>query len=160
MSEYTKILKVSPLGDGDNWILLEDFKYYDEEILGNEEEPFWITVPPKFMTDFTSVPPILRSLVSKWGKHGNATVLHDYLYWTQQCTRREADDIFRHGMKVMNVNRLRAFLIYWAVRLGGWNAWRGNTHKKLKGWNRVAARWPEKATDTPDDLQSIKPAQE
>ena len=117
MSEYTKILKVSPLGDGDNWILLEDFKYYDEEVLGNKEEPYWITVPPKFMTDFTSVPPIFRSFVSKWGKHGNATVLHDYLYWTQQCTRKEADDIFRGGMKIMEVGGLRAFSIYWTENI-------------------------------------------
>ena len=33
------------------------------------------------MTDFASVPPVFRSLVSNWGKHGNAAVLHDYLYW-------------------------------------------------------------------------------
>ena len=89
MSDFTKILKVSPLGDGDNWILLEEFKYYDTRILGIENESYWITVPPRFMTDFASVPPIFRSLVSKWGKHGNATVLHDYLYWEQEITKSQ-----------------------------------------------------------------------
>ena len=157
MSEYTKILKVSPLGDGENWILLEDFKYYDELVLGNKEVPYWITVPPKFMTDFASVPPIFRSIISKWGKHGNATVLHDYLYWMQQCTRKEADDIFRDAMKVMEASALKTSIIYRAVRLGGRFAWRGNTQKKKEGWNRVAARWPEKATDKPGDLQSASP---
>ncbi len=147
------MLKVSPLGDGKNWILLEEFKYYDDKVIGNQKEPYWVNVEAKFMTDFASVPPIFRSLVSKWGKHGNATVLHDYLYWTQQCTRKEADNIFRDGMKVMNVRAWRRFLIYWAVRLGAWGAWRGNIQKKNQGWNRVALRWPKKASDTPKDLQ-------
>ena len=154
MSEFTKILNVSPLGDGHNWILLEEFNYYDDRVIGNTNEYYWVGVEPKFMTDFASVPPIFRSLVSKWGKHGNATVLHDYLYWTQQCTRKEADDIFRDGMKVMEVRAWRRFLIYWAVRLGGWGAWRGNIQKKKQGWNRVALKWPEKAFDTPEDLQA------
>ncbi len=153
MSEFTKILKVSPLGDGKNWILLEEFKYYDDKVIGNTNEYYWVEVEPKFMTDFASVPPIFRSLISKWGKYGNATVLHDYLYWTQQCTRKEADDIFRDGMKVMEVRAWRRFLIYWAVRLGGWGAWRGNIQKKNQGWNRVALKWPEKAFDAPEDLQ-------
>ena len=155
MSEFTKILKVSPLGDGDNWILLQDFKYYDTRGIGSEDEPYWITVPPKFMTDFASVPPIFRSLVSKWGKHGNATVLHDYLYCEQKLTnsQKKADDIFLDAMKVMEVKAWRRFLIYWAVRLGGAAAWRGNTKKRNRGWNRIAARWPEKAKDKPEDLQ-------
>ena len=53
MSEFTKILKVSPLGDGDNWILLEEFKYYDTKVMGKENEPYWITVPPKFQKEQT-----------------------------------------------------------------------------------------------------------
>lgn len=155
MSDFTKVLKVSPLGDGVNWILLEEFKYYDTIVLGSEAEPYWITVPPKFMTDFASVPPIFRSLVSNWGKHGNAAVLHDYLYWEQNLTnsRKKADDIFLEAMKVMEVKAWRIFIVYWSVRLGGACAWRANIKKKKRGWNRVAARWPKKATDKPKDLQ-------
>ena len=153
MSEFTKILKVSPLGDGKNWILLEEFKYYDEEVLGSKKEPYWITVPPKFMTDFASVPPIFRSFISKWGKHGNATVLHDYLYWTQQCTRKEADKIFKEAMEVFGVHPLRKWIIYLAVSWFGCFAWKGNIKLRERRFNRVAARLPDKATDTPENLQ-------
>jgi hypothetical protein len=156
MSDFTKILKVSPLGDGDNWILLEEFKYYDTRVIGSEAEPYWITVPPKLMTDFASVPPVFRSLVSNWGKHGNAAVLHDYLYWEQKLTKshKKADDIFLDAMKVMEVKAWRRFIVYWSVRLGGAAAWRGNIKKRNRGWNRIAARWPEKAKDKPKDLQT------
>lgn len=153
MSEFTKILKVSPLGDGKNWILLEEFKFYDDKVKGNVNEYYWIVVEPKFITDFASVPPVFRSLVSKWGKYGNATVLHDYLYWTQRCTRKEADKIFREAMEVFGVKSLRKWLIYLAVSWFGMFAWKGNIKLRERGFNRVANRWPEKATDTPDDLQ-------
>ncbi len=153
MSEFTKILKVSPLGDGKNWILLEEFKYYDDKVKGNANEYYWVEVEPKFMTDFASVPPIFRSLVSKWGKHGNATVLHDYLYWTQQCTRKEADKIFKEAMEVFGVHPLRKMLIYLAVSWFGCFAWKGNIKLRERGFNRVAARFPDKATDTPENLQ-------
>ncbi|MFC1942126.1 DUF1353 domain-containing protein [Chloroflexota bacterium] len=150
MSEFTNILEVSPLGDGENWILRKGFAYYEDEL---DEKRYWINVPPKFMTDYASVPPVFRSLIAKWGKHGNATIIHDYLYWTQERSRKDADKIFRNGMVVFKVNSLKVFLIFWSVRLGGYFAWRGNIRKRENGYNRVAARWPEKATDTPADLQ-------
>ena len=153
MSEFTKILKVSPLGDGKNWILWEKFKFYDEKVLGNVKEPYWILVPPNFITDFASVPPIFRSFISNWGKYGNATVLHDYLYWTQKCTRKEADEIFKEAMEVFGVHNLRKTIIYLAVRWFGAFAWRGNIKQRERGFNRVAARLPEKAADTPESLQ-------
>jgi len=139
------------------WILLEEFKYYDDKVIGNTNGYYWIEVEPKFMTDFTSVPPIFRSLVSKWGKHGNATVLHDYLYWTQQCTRQEADKIFKDAMEVFGVHPWRKMLIYLAVSWFGCFAWEGNIKLRHRGFNRVVAKWPEKATDTPADLQVAEP---
>ena len=154
MSEFTKILKVSPLGDGKNWILLEEFRFYDDQVKGNTNKYYWVVVEPKFMTDFASVPPIFRSLISKWGKHGNATVLHDYLYWTQQCTRKEADKIFKEAMEVFGVHTLKKWIIYLAVSWFGCFAWKGNAKQKEREFNRVAARLPDKATDTPASLQA------
>ena len=150
MSKFTDILEVSPLADGKTWVLRKGFGYD----IGKEGSGNSVDVPPKFMTDFASVPRLFRALVSKWGKHGNATVIHDYCYWTQERCRKESDEIFREAMEVFGVEAWRVFLIYWAVRLGGWGAWRGNIRKKQEGWNRVAARFPTKATDTPDSLQT------
>jgi len=157
MSEFTKILKVAPLGDGKNWILLEDFKFYDDKIKGSANDYYWVEVEPRFMTDFASVPPIFRSLVSNWGKYGNAAVLHDYLYWKQCCTRKEADNIFKEAMAVFGVKPLRKWVIYLAVSWFGGFAWNGNTRQRENGFNRVAIRFPTKASDTPDDLQTQAP---
>lgn len=150
MSRFTDVLRVSPLADGNTWVLLEKFDYD----IGREGSGDTIEVPVGFMTDFASVPPIFRALVSKWGKHGNATVIHDYCYWTQEHTKRESDDIFRQAMRVSKVTGWRSFFIYWAVRLGGEWAWRGNQKLKNKDFDRVAARLPEKAIDTPESLQA------
>jgi hypothetical protein len=155
MSEFTKILKVSPLGDGKNWVLLEEFKFYDDRVKGNASEYYWIAVEPGFMTDFASVPPLFRSLVAKWGKHGNATVLHDYLYWTQRCTRKEADEIFKEAMEVFGVSPWKKWTMYLAVSWFGSFAWGGNIKLRERGFNRVAARLPDKATDTPASLQTV-----
>lgn len=159
MSEFTKILIVSPLGDGENWILREEFRYYDSSVTGTETNPAWIAVPPRFMTDYASVPAVARWLISKWGKHGNAAVLHDYLYWEQPVTgdRKTADVIFLEAMIVMGVSWWKRSLIYQSVRWFGCFAWGGNTKKRREGWNRVALRWPARATDTPEDLQVPAP---
>jgi hypothetical protein len=43
--------------------------------------------------------------------------------------------------------------MYWAVKYCGKGAWNGNKRKRDEDWHRVALRWPEKAFDTPKDLQ-------
>lgn len=94
MSKFTDILTVSPLADGRTWVLRKKFGYdIGEKGSGNS-----IDVPIRFMTDFASVPRLFRGLVSKWGKHGNAAVIHDYCYWTQTCCRKDSDKIFREAM--------------------------------------------------------------
>jgi len=44
-------------------------------------------------------------------------------------------------------------LIYLAVSWFGCFAWKGNIKLRERGFNRVAARFPDKATDTPENLQ-------
>ncbi len=139
MSRYTNILEVSPLADGVTWVLRKEFGYD----IGKEGSGNTIDVPLGFMTDFASIPRIFRFLVSKWGKHGNAAVLHDYCYWAQDRSREESDRIFREAMEVSKTKGWRVFLIYWAVRLGGSFAWSNNQARKAGGFNRVAASLPD-----------------
>jgi|GEM_PF-6500842 len=51
------------------------------------------------------------------------------------------------------VGALKARIMYLAVKWFAGGAWKGNQKKRAEGWNRVALRWPEKAFDTPKDLQ-------
>ncbi len=155
MKSNIDILEVSPLGDGKNWILRDGF-YYEYKDKGRDCR---IEVPPKFMTDYASIPSILWWFGKPWGKHGMAAVIHDWLYWEQKIPgwdkfeRKHADDIFRKCMLESHVNKHRARIMYWAVKYCGKGAWNGNKTKRDEGWHRVALKWPRKAFDTPKDLQ-------
>ena len=121
-----------------------------------------ISIVPKFMTDYASTPRCLWWFIKPWGKHGMATVIHDWLYWEQKLPgwedfqRKDAEEIFHRCMVDSGVGALKARLMYLAVKWFAGGAWNGNKKKKAEGWNRIAARWPEKAFDTPDDLQVVE----
>ncbi len=145
MSQFTKSLVVTPLADGNTWVLREDFGFYvGQSAAGNQ-----VTVPCGFVTDFATVPIFIRWYVNNWGLHGNAAVIHDWLYWNQSIySREEADQIFRDGMVVLGVSPSRRFFIYWAVRIfGGW-AWERNKWDRESGFQRVLKSMPIKHAET------------
>ena len=126
MSRFTEPLVVTPRPDGKTWIILSDFGYG----VGSEGSGDVINVPIGTYTDFASVPRLLWTILPKWGKYGNAAVIHDWLYWEQKRSRREADQIFLEGMEVLNVVAWQRTAIYRAVRMFGWLAWNSNRRKK------------------------------
>ncbi|MEA3346671.1 MAG: DUF1353 domain-containing protein [Candidatus Auribacterota bacterium] len=131
MSVFTENLVVSPLPDGRTWVLRKKFSYD----VGREGSGETIKVSVGFVTDFASVPRVFWWIFPKWGKYGNATVIHDYLYWTQQekYSRKRADEIFLEGMRdALGVSTIKAYLLYYFVRAGGWMAWRKNKKDKQK----------------------------
>lgn len=128
MSRFTESLIVTPHPDGKRWILLSDFGYE----VGEEGSDNVINVHIGFHTDFASIPGPLRIFLPKWGKYGNAAVIHDYLYWEQPGARKEADDIFLEGMETLKVYWLKRYAMYWAVRVGGWWTWWRNKKRKRK----------------------------
>ena len=152
MSRFTEILTVSPLADGKTWVTRKDFGYD----IGEEGSGNTINVPIGFMTDFASIPRPLWAFLPRWGKYGNAAVIHDYCYWEQSRTRKEADDIFREAMGVLKVSPCKIRLMYYAVKWFGQGAWSGNKRMKEKSISRVAVTMPEKSTDTIANLQTSK----
>ncbi|MEF9426838.1 MAG: DUF1353 domain-containing protein [Candidatus Mariimomonas ferrooxydans] len=126
MSRFTDELIVSPLPDGRTWVIRRDFGYD----IGKEGSVNTINVPIGFKTDFASVPRFMWAFIPRWGKYGNAAVIHDFLYWEQKYTRNESDRIFLEAMCVLEVSYLIRTLIFYAVRLFGWYAW--NKNKKMK----------------------------
>ena len=99
MSQFTKVLIVSPLGDGRTWFLREGFRYD----IGEEGSGDTVDVSPRFLTDFASVPRLLWWLFPTWGRYGNAAVIHDWGYWDQSRNRKQVDQIFWEGMGVLQV---------------------------------------------------------
>ncbi len=71
---------LSPFGDGSQWVLREDMKF---EMVLNEGTRASITVPKGFVTDLASTPRRVWALYPPFGKYLSASIVHDYLYWTQ-----------------------------------------------------------------------------
>ena len=106
-----------------------------------------INVPFGFLTDFASVPRFFWWLYPKWGKYGNAAVIHDYLYWEQSYPRKKSDSIFLEAMGVLKVNKFTARILYLAVYLCGFAAWKGNQRRKKKLGKRVLKKFTGKVTE-------------
>lgn len=95
-----------------------------------------IRIGAGFETDFASIPRIFRWLIEKLGRWNKPAVVHDAIYQglyttpshvhTMPFTRAEADDIFLDGMIALGVAPWKRRLMYWAVRICGWAAWRNS----------------------------------
>ncbi len=143
MSRFTDILLVSPLADGNTWVIMRDFGYE----LGAEGSGDRIDVAIGFQTDFATVPRPLWIVLPKWGRYGNAAVIHDWLYWKQDRPRATVDGLFFEAMGVLGVGAAARYTLYWGVRLFGWLAWYRNRADRAAGFDRVLAPDHLKAVD-------------
>ena len=123
---------VRAFGDSKYWMTVEDTEY----IIGSTAER--IVVPKGFVTDFASTPESLRSFgLSPHGRYSRAALIHDYLYWSQGCTRAQADRLLVIAMKETNVGSFDEFAIYHGVNLGGERRWNDNANERRAGMIRV-----------------------
>lgn len=88
-----------------------------------------IVVPVGFITNFASVPRPLWPIIGPIDRHAKAATLHDYLYSIQECSRIEADRVFKEALKACKVKPWKVKAMYYAVRLFGWSCW--GKYKKL-----------------------------
>ena len=115
MSSFTKELIATPLDDGKTWVIREEFKYD----IGAKDSGDSVVVPVGFVTDFASIPKIFWSILPNWGPYGKAAIIHDYLYFSHNRTKDEADNIFLEGMLVLGVPPWKANIIYQSVHFFG-----------------------------------------
>ena len=128
--------------NGTDFMLVEPLAYS----IGNSGEI--ITVPRGFVTDFASIPSALQLVVRKLGNHNRPAVVHDYLYWSQTCTRDQADNLLMIAMKEMKVKKSRRWKIYQGVHLAGQAAWNGNRRQLAEGWPKIVPPTRFELTDT------------
>ena len=102
------------------WRTLREFTYF----LGNELSYESITVPEGFVTDFASVPKGLWNIFPPDGIYSQAAVLHDYLYQKKIYSRKKSDQIFLEAMEVLGVSLWKRRIMYRALRMFGWYAWK------------------------------------
>ncbi|MEO1610407.1 MAG: DUF1353 domain-containing protein [Pseudomonadota bacterium] len=124
------------------YVLTRPIKWEPNEEQQNYEE---VTVPKGFVTDFASIPSLFWTHLRPDGSYAYAAVIHDYLYWEQKRSRKEADEIFLLAMKDFGISWPTDQLIYNAVRLdvGGGRAWRDVSRAKENGEKRILRRFPQ-----------------
>lgn len=95
------------------WELVEPLSYR-----GARDE--W-TVPPRFRTDFASVPRVVTWLIPRYGRYTKAAIIPDYLCDVAvprgEISRADADGVFRRALRELGVAFLRRWLMWAAVRL-------------------------------------------
>lgn len=93
------------------------------------------TVPVGFLTDGASIPRFawISTGTPFDPRHIRAAIFHDYLYQVDGVTRLEADALFRAILVKDGVSHYQAVKMYWALRVGGWVAWR--RYRKRQGGN-------------------------
>ncbi len=77
------------------------------------------------------------------GLHQRGALFHDAAYRVQFCSRSTADQIFRAIMEHDCVPWWRRELIYVAVRLFGWIAWKDNAQRVGANRRELASRLAE-----------------
>ena len=113
MSSFTELI-VEKIGDN-KWKLHEPLEYRGS---------VFAKVPVGFVTDFASIPKALWSIIAPSGPYARAAVVHDWLYANHKYTRKRSDQIFKEGMKVLDVNWFVRGWMYNAVRWFGAKAWK------------------------------------
>lgn len=103
------------------WVVLAPFSVGIALYEGGDLRTY--SVPPGFRTDFASVPRIPFAYWLTGNTAHRSAVLHDYLY-SQQYTRKFSDDAFLAAMKTEGVPSWQRYLMYAALRLFGWIAYR------------------------------------
>jgi hypothetical protein len=136
---------VKPFADNHDWMLVEDLTYS----IGRSGVS--ITIPKGFVTDFASIPQPLWSFgLSPYGRYSKAAIVHDYLYWVQDCTKDQADNILVIAMKESGVSSIQEIEIYEGVHLGGDFAWQSNKKEREQQFPRVISaeyrQFPDNAT--------------
>ncbi len=99
-------------------------------------------------TDFASVPPFFRGLVSRIGSHSEAAVVHDFLYLLRhdyvkdrveedtgqppgEMSREEADLVILRALEEAKVGWIKRYVIYLAVCLAGWWVYKDLAEKPI-----------------------------
>lgn len=131
MSHFLGAYILRPLRDGRTRVVRESFGYRASTL------PCTVMVPVGFKTDLASVPRIAWSLIPPMGKYEAAAVVHDWLYWSQELCREDADAVFLDAMIYSGVGVVSRQIIYRAVRAFGGFAWRANAHARARGETRM-----------------------
>ena len=158
MSSFTTPLRAEALPDGRNWRMIKTFMYHigsrhsrhvirvpkdfvtdfaSTDILQIVAcilillDIVVLRMIPSWITILILIIALIAIIITPYGKHSKAAVIHDYLYQTRLTSKLMADLIFYEAMIVAGTQKWKAALMYVAVLLFGWPAyWRGRIKDK------------------------------
>lgn len=114
-----------------------------------------VGVPDGFVTDLASIPQVVWGFgLRPEGPYAYAAVIHDFLYWMQDRSREESDEIFLIAMADSKVEESLRNRIHDAVRLWGGSAWKKNAELKRSGEKRLLRTFPTDFTITWSEWKS------
>jgi hypothetical protein len=89
----------------------------------NKRKKIAVLTPKGYVTDFASIPGFAQWIISPFGKHAEAAVVHDWLYTLgtpgDRKGRLRADRTFKRALKLVGVGPIRRNVMFWCVRMGG-----------------------------------------
>jgi hypothetical protein len=118
--------------------------------------PKQVIAPTGFVTDLASIPRPLWSIWPSDGSYAYPAIIHDFLYWTQPCSRPEADNVLKFAMQDFKIGTVTIDAIYDGVRLGGQASWDDNAKLKANGERRVLKNFPQDPTTHWSDWKKDK----
>lgn len=122
---------VKPFESYSEWLLIEDLPYAIRDT--NKE----ITIPKGFVTDYASIPRAFCMLLPQQGRYSRSAIIHDYLYWKQECSRKQSDRLMFVAMTESGVDSDTRDKIYKAIRLFGQTAWDSNEKERKEEMPRI-----------------------
>jgi hypothetical protein len=92
-----------------------------EPIVFVSESGRTIIVPEGYRSDFASIPRVFHRIINPVGRHGKATIVHDWLCdeSPHSCSSTEAAEIFGEAMTALGVSSTRRKIMVRAVKMGG-----------------------------------------
>lgn len=108
------------------WKLQDNFSY--------ENDCINVTVKSGFTTDGASIPKIFWSIIGNPLENDllKPAIIHDGLYTLMKISRLECDKMLKDMLLFNGVSKIKAFFIYYAVRLFGGSHWKSDTTDKIK----------------------------
>ena len=81
---------IAPFADWDYYYLVEEIGWEPDETDHSVYQG--VTAPRGFVTDLASVPKVLWPIMPPTSKYTHASIIHDFHDWTQDISRKEADE--------------------------------------------------------------------
>lgn len=118
-------LKIDWVEGTNNLILRESLRYYDKR----SKQLFIIACG--LVSDGASIPRFLWPILGHPFQHPmrEAAILHDFLYYYNVVPRKIADQIFYDALVESGMNRYKAQIYYFGVRVGGRSAYKKHSKK-------------------------------